>query len=131
MRKVILLASVTLGLGCVATQATLLNPSPVKRAAVPADQVRIYRTPAQVVGRYEEVALLHAQGETEWTNEKTMIASMRRKAGQVGANGLILDSIREPGAVERIAGAVLKTGSTRRGQAVAIFVFPDSTARSP
>jgi hypothetical protein len=131
MKRLAMLAALATMVACVSTQATLLNPSPVKRAPVPADQVRIYRTPDQVVGRYEEIALLHAQGETEWTNEKTMLESMRRKAGKVGANGLILDSIREAGAVEQIAGAVLKTGSTRRGRAVAIFVFPDSTAGNP
>lgn len=129
--KMLMLVVFATTVACVSTQATILNPSPVKRPPVAADQVRVYRTPEQVAGRYEEVALLHAQGETDWTNERGMIESMRKKAGKVGANGLILDSIREPRAVERIAGAVLKTGSTRRGRAVAIFVFPDSAPQKP
>ncbi len=131
MKRLALLAAFAMTTGCISTNATILNPSPIKRAPIPADQVRIYRTPAQVTGRYEEVALLHARGETNWTDELDMLESMRKKAGKVGANGMILDVIREAGAVERIAATVLQTGTLRRGRAVAIFVFPDSTAAKP
>lgn len=131
MKRLALLAAFVMTTGCISTNATILNPSPVKRAAIPADQVRIYRTAAQVTGRYEEVALLHARGETNWTNERDMLESMRKKAGKVGANGVILETIREAGAVERIAATVLQTGTLRRGSAIAIFVSPDSSAAKP
>lgn len=131
MRTLVLLAVAAMTVACVRTNATILNPSPVTRAAVPANQVRIYRTATQVPGRYEEIALLHSAGETGWTDERKMMESMRKKAGEVGANGVILDAIIEPGALEKIAGAVLGVGSERKGRAVAIFVFPDSTTKAP
>ena len=131
MKRLVLFAAVVGLAGCVSTQLTMLDLTAPKRPAVHPDSVRIYRTPDRVKGRYEEIALLHATGETDWTSERTMLESMRRKAGRAGANGVILDSIKEPGTAERIAGAILKTGTVRKGRAVAIFVFPDSAARTP
>jgi hypothetical protein len=52
---------------------------------------------------------------------------MREKAGKLGANAIILDTIVEPGALAKVAGAVLQTGTSRTGRAIAIFLFPDSS----
>lgn len=130
MRRIALLTLAAVA-ACVQTNATMLNPSPVKRPAVSADQVRIFRTADQVKGRYEEVALLNATGESNWTNEQTMMESMRKKAGQIGANAVILDAISEAGAGAKVAAAVFGTSTQRKGRAVAIFVFPDSTGKTP
>ena len=125
-------AMMVLSLGaCVATNVTMLNPTPVARPAVPPEQVRIYRTADQVVGKYEEIALLNATGESNWTNEKAMLESMRKKAGEVGANGVILDAVVEASSGAKVAAAVFGVGSQRKGRAVAIFVFPDSAKTSP
>jgi hypothetical protein len=116
---------------CVSTNATLLNPSPVARPPVPAEKVRIYRTAAQVTAKYEELALLNATGESNWTNESGMLESMRNKAGKLGANGIILDAINEAGAGAKVAAAIFGTGTQRKGRAVAIYVFPDSAVKTP
>lgn len=130
MRRLFLLASVAVATACVSTNATLLNPTPVARPVVAPEQVRIYRTAEQVTGRYEEIALLNSTGESNWTNEQAMMESMRKKAGQLGANGVILDAINEAGAGAKVAAAVFGTGTQRKGRAVAIWVFPDS-AKTP
>jgi hypothetical protein len=127
---VLLVACSVLG-ACVSTNATLLNPTPVARPAVPPDQVRIYRTAEQVTGKYEEIALLNSTGESNWTNEQAMLESMRKKAGQLGANGVILDAVVEASAGAKVAAAVFGVGSQRKGRSIAIFVFPDSTASAP
>ena len=116
---------------CVQTNATLLNPSPVLRPKVPPDQVRIYRTADQVQGKYEEIALLNATGESNWTNESGMLESMRRKAGDLGANGIILDAINEASAGAKVAGAIFGTGTQRKGRSIAILVFTDTTRKQP
>ena len=131
MRKLLLLTLVAVVGACVSTNATMLNPSPVARPPVPPDQVRIYRTAAQVPGKYEEVALLNSTGESNWTNEQAMFESMRKKAGEVGANAVILDAVTEAGAGAKVAAAVFGVGTQRKGKAVAIFIFPDSTAKTP
>lgn len=127
-RMLIALCALT---ACVSTNATMLNPSPVGRAAVAPDQVRIYRTAEQVVGKYEEIALLNSTGESDFTNEQAMMESMRKKAGELGANGIILSAITEAGAGAKVAAAIFGTGTERKGRAIAIFVFPDSTAKTP
>lgn len=111
---------------CVQTNAIILNPSPVSRPRVAPSEVRIYRTLDQVKGRFEEVALLNSVGESNWTNESGMLESMRRKAGEIGANALVLEAINEAGAGAKVAAAVFGTGTQRKGKSIAIFVFPDS-----
>lgn len=130
MRARLLLAALLLPLAaCVQTNATLLNPSPVARATVDPATVRIYRTADQIGHRFEELAILNSTGESSWTNEHNMLESMRRKAGALGANAIILDDIREASAGAKVAGAFLGTGSERKGRSVAVFVFyPDSAA---
>ena len=120
---------VALVVACVQTNAVRLGNAPV-REPVPEDQVIVYRTADQVPRRYEEVALLNARGEASWTNEEKMFASMRKKAGEMGANAIILDAINEPGAATKVAGAVLGTGTERKGKAIAIYVFPADSVKN-
>jgi hypothetical protein len=53
---------------------------------------------------------------------------MRDKAADVGANGIILNKIDEPSALTKVIGQVAKTGSQRKGAALAIYVPSDSTS---
>jgi hypothetical protein len=121
------LAVVTLSLiftvSCVSVNATRIGTAPV-RPPIPAEQVVIYRTADQVPSKYEEIALLNAKGESSWTTESGMYEAMKKKAGQLGANAIILDAVSEPSAGAKIAGAFLGTGAERKGKAIAIFIFP-------
>ena len=128
MKRVLSIAALgLLMLGCVRTNATMLGSASAQRAALAPESVKIYRTAAQVPGKYEEVALLNATGESRWTDESNMMNSMRKKAASLGANAVILDAISEPSAGAKVAGAFLGTGSQRKGRAIAVYVFPDST----
>lgn len=109
---------------CVRTNAVQLGVTSQAHPAVAADQVRIYRTAEQVPGKYEEVALLNSTGATGWTDEAKMFRSMQKKAGEMGANGLILDPISEPSAGAKVAGMFLGTGTARKGKAIGIYVMP-------
>lgn len=127
--KALAVAVAALLTACVSTQATRLGTSAV-RAPVAPDSVAIYRSAAQVPGCYEEVALLTSSGDYQMTNEAKMFDSMRKKAGEVGANGVILGAVSEPGTGAKVAQAFLGTAANRRGKAVAIYVFPAGSARS-
>lgn len=118
----VLLACLIILGACVSVNAVRLGPSG-SRPPVPAEDVVIYRTADQVPGEYEEIALLNAEGSSTWTNEANMIEAMRKKAGKMGANGIILDAISEPGAGAKVAGAIFGVSVERKGKAVAIFVF--------
>ncbi|GAC1655832.1 MAG: hypothetical protein NVS4B3_20880 [Gemmatimonadaceae bacterium] len=124
--SVLLLGLAVVG-ACIKTNAIPLGPART-RAAVPMDKVVVYRTAAQVPGKYEEVALLNSASESRWNNEEKMLNSMREKAGELGANAVILDAIDEPSAVAKVAADVFHTGAERKGKAIAIFVLPDSSA---
>jgi hypothetical protein len=115
----------TMIVGCVSTNATVLDPS-LTLARICPDAVRIYTTPAKVPSSYREVALLHSKGESGWSNEEQMMESMRKKAAELGANGIILDNIDEPSALTKVIGTVAKTGTQRKGKALAIFIPADS-----
>jgi hypothetical protein len=108
---------------CVSTNAVRLGTTP-QRPSIPADQVAVYRTADQVPGKYEEIALLNSTGSSGWTTEAGMFNSMKKKAGSLGANAIILDAVSEPSAGAKIAAAFLGTSAERKGKAIAIFIFP-------
>lgn len=116
-----LMAVAVLLAGCVSVRATTLGAGAV-REPVAADAVVVYRKADQVEGRYEEVALLDAVGESITTGDARMYEEMRKKAGALGANGIVLDSFSEPALASRVARVLLGTPALRRGKAVAIVV---------
>jgi hypothetical protein len=114
--------------GCVSTNAAVLDTS-VRLARLCPQAVTVYTTPDRVGKSYREVALLNSKGETGWTSEAGMIKSQRQKAAEHGANGIILGGINEPNSGTKIIGALLGTGTERKGKALAIFV-PDDSVKS-
>ena len=120
-----LLAALT---GCVTTNATRLGTG-TTLAPVPVESVAIYRTASQVPGKYQEVALLNAKGESSWTDEAAMFRSMRKKAAELGANAIILDAVSEPSAGAKVASAIFGTGAERKGRAIAVLILPAEPAQ--
>lgn len=126
MKRTALLLTIVLA-GCTKTNAAVLDPTQ-KFAKTCPNAVQIFMTPEKVTSQYQEVALLNSQGSTLWTKEAGMLKSMRKKAAAVGANGIILSGIDEPGAMSKVMGAFLGTGTNRKGKSLAIFI-PTDTAR--
>ena len=118
--------SVFLLSACVSTNASLIDPS-VHLARTCPEAIKLYTTPDRVGQPYREVAILNAKGESNWSDEEDMIESMREKAAEVGANGIVLSGIDEPSALTKVIGQVAKTGSQRKGKALAIYVPSDAT----
>lgn len=128
MRKqMLLVGTLCLVAACTRTNAALMDNS-IRLAATCPDGVKVYSTPTAVGAEYQEVALLNSSGNTGFTSEAGMMKSMRQKAAEVGATGIIMGAINEPGAGAKVAGAFLGTGTERKGKSVAIFVATD-TAR--
>lgn len=119
------LGYIALFIACVTTQAVRLGSGPI-RPPVPWDKVIVYRTADQVPGDYEEVALISASGDSIYTSEEEMYKAMRKKAGELGANAIILDAMSEPSAATKVISyALLGVGGERRGKALAIYVYPE------
>lgn len=110
--------------GCVTTNASVLGTASASRPVVLPANVYLYRTAEQVPRRYEEIALLNSAGDSAFTDEAKMFTSMRKKAGELGANGVILDAVSEPSAGAKVAGAIFGVSAQRKGKALAIYVFP-------
>ena len=127
-RRLLLVLTLLATAACVTTNATRLGGT-VARPAVPTSAVVIYRSANQVPGKYEEIALLNSKGESGLTDEAAMFKSMQKKAGELGANAIILDAVSEPSAGAKVASAVFGTGAERKGRAIAIYVFPDNGDR--
>jgi hypothetical protein len=111
---------------CVHTNATVLSTAP--RPAVDPSAVVLYTSADKVPGKYDEVALIDSKGDDIWVSEHKMLESIRKEAGKVGANGVILQGESEPGTAAQVAHALIGTGANRHGKAIAIFVYPASTA---
>jgi hypothetical protein len=114
--------------GCVHTNAAVLDPTTSYQKTC-SKAVQVYTGADRVPSAYREVALLASKGESSWTNERGMITSQRKKAAQVGANGLILGETAEPKAGTKIIGALFGTGAERKGKAIAIWI-PEDSART-
>jgi hypothetical protein len=128
MRGLYTFGLITLVLGCVHTNAAVLDPSALYQKTCP-DAVVVYTSPERVGKPYKEVALLNSKGQAGSTSEEGMVKSQRKKAAQLGANGLILTGIDEPKPGTKIIGAILGTGAERKGKAMAIYV-PDDSAKT-
>lgn len=124
-----LLAAAVLTAGCVSTNAVRLGGGPL-RPPTAEDRVVIYRTSEQVPGKYEEIALINASGESSYTNEEQMFKAMRKKAAELGANAIVLEAVNEPGAGAKVAAAIFGVGANRKGKAIAIYVFPKDQLES-
>jgi hypothetical protein len=124
MKTFVLLVSLLFLFSCVETQVVKLG-TPTVRPVVAPENVAVYRTAAQVPGRYEEVALLTATGDIDLASQQALVKAMKKKAGALGANAIILDAMSEPSEAVKIASMLLsQVSAERKGKAMAIFVFP-------
>ena len=109
--------------GCVSTRSTLLGSTHML-APVPTQSVTFYRSADQVTLPYSEVARLNSSGDWMLTNRKEMFESMRREAAKLGANGVILESVKDPNPAIKVAAAVIHVSVPRKGKALAILTTP-------
>lgn len=125
MRKSwVLVVGLVMLVGCITTRSVQLGEYQ-KRAPVPWQKVAVYRTPDSVPGRYDEIALLTAKGDSLFTGQAAMWKSLQKKAAKLGANAIILEATAEPKDAAKIASAVLLgAGPARQGKAVAIYILP-------
>jgi len=86
--------------------------------------VRIFTTEEELEDyEFVRVAIISSSGNTSWTSRTEMIESMRKKAGEMGANAILMPDIDEPSAGAKIAGAVFGTGADRRGEVIALRIL--------
>jgi len=110
--------------GCVSTNSVYLNPSGPRYNAVAPDSVVIFTHDSELdTLEYVRVAMIEATGSGEYTSQTGMYSAIRKKAGSLGCNGVLLPQINEPGAGAKVAGAIFGTGTQRKGNAIAIRIL--------
>lgn len=103
-----------------------MGTSTSNRPLVLPQDVVVYRIASQVPRKYQEIALLNSTGDSDFTDDAKMFESMKKKAGEMGANALILDAVSEPSAGAKVAAAIFGVSAQRKGKAIAIWIFPSS-----
>ena len=120
MKPVRVLAVLLLALtACVSVSKSVLQD----RSASPVPQADVYvflagdTSPASC----ERVAILHASGHQDYTNEGQMLDKLREEAGKLGANAVQLQTMEDAGTGERVVSALFGVGSDRDSDAVALW----------
>jgi hypothetical protein len=66
------------------------------------------------------VAIMHASGAQDATDEGDFLEKLREEAGEVGANTVFVQNMEDAGTAERIVGGILGTGVDRDSEALAL-----------
>jgi len=104
------------------------NPS-LTLAPTCADAVPVYSSSAAVPYDYYEVALISAEANSVYNGNGDLLKSVRNQAARVGANGVVVDSLRATHATVKILGAAVGgKDAERKARAIAIWM-PSDTAR--
>lgn len=127
LRTAILATLVLTGCMPVTTRATRLGLG-TYHPPVREQDVAVYGATDQIPGRYENVAILVSSAELRPETEKEMLSSMRRKAGELGANAILVHALdgRTRGEVAR---ALAGVNAVRKGTAIALYVQPAAGRR--
>lgn len=125
VRQMFVFLGLTILIGaCVSTKSTYLNPGLEKYDPLPPDSVRIFMDEAELDSlEYVRVALIEATGSGEFTSQTEMYDAIRKRAGKLGCNGVLMPQIKEPGAGAKVAAAIFGTDTERRGSAIAIRII--------
>ena len=117
-RSAILVASLLAMVGCISTNAVKLTDS--SYTPVNPEQVRVFTTEDDVLVPFEKIAIITAEGDS---SEKTaLIGKMKKKAAELGANGLILGEFKEATTGQKVAKAFLLTSANNKYEATAIHM---------
>lgn len=106
--------------GCVNTNVTMLSNK--QYSPITPEEVTIYLDFDDIQGEFEKVAIISVSGDADWTSVSQMFKAARKRAAKIGANGILYSRFDEPGTLAQVAATIVGTGTTRRGEMVAIFV---------
>lgn len=110
---------------CAFASAVVMNPG-VKLPSICPDGVALFTAFDKIATDYQEIALLGASGVWDNVTNTMLYKAQRKKAASLGANGLIVGSIREPTESEKVSGLLSGTARERLSSATAIYIPADS-----
>ncbi len=111
---------------CLSTKVIPLGTYRYQYMPVPTDSVQVFLAEADIKVPFEKIALIKVSGEESWADEPKMIKACRKKAGEIGANGIILGPIEDASTAAVIAKELLGTPAKRKGEVVAVRLHPSA-----
>ena len=117
-------------IGACAARAHVVARNPaLTLAPTCSDAVAAYGSREKVPYDYYEVALITGEGNSVYTGNGDVLKSVRKQAASLGANGVVIDSLRASHATVKVLGAAVGgNDAERKASAVAIWM-PSDTAR--
>ena len=107
-----------LGTGCTSVSHTVLMPN---LTPVLPEEVQIF-LPGDSIPPHDRVAILAGKGSDNWSDQSELLQHLRRRAGELGANGVIVGEVEESSSGEKIVGYLTGFGSNRNQEAIAILL---------
>lgn len=125
--SLLIIPTVLLSAACATRTTTQATPAARAFAPVCDEGVAVYDDFASVPYDYREVAFISAEQNPVYTDKDQMVAMMRKRAGEQGGNGVVINSIQTDKATVKLIGEAIGTSSAdRKGKAVAIYMPADS-----
>lgn len=103
--------------GCVSTNAAKLTNE--KFPSVKPDQVQVFLKEEDVKQPFQKIAILEAKGNYN-IDKAAFIKSLQKRAGKLGANGIILGNYTEATTGAKVSSALLGTSANDKREAIAI-----------
>ena len=116
----ILMGCVFFVMSCVSTSVTRMSIN--KYPATDPESIVVYLDEKDIPGEYEKIALLHTKGNYQWTNESDMMKDAKKKAAKLGATGILLEEIKEPGGTSKVLNSVFGMSADRKSEIIAIRI---------
>ena len=120
----ILPVALAFGVAACGVRTTTTDVSPgVARAATCVNAVEVYDGRSDVPANYYELAWINAEGNSVWTTDNQMRETMRKRAAEVGANGLISNPVQQnKSGVSVLGEAVGANTATAKASGLAIWM---------
>jgi len=128
IEKCAVIVALVAGACGVRTVTTDIN-SRVTRSSTCDEAVLVYANREQVPYDYYELAFITAEANSVYTSNGQIQSQIRKKAAEVGANGVIANPVQESKASVKVLGEALGAQSaTKKATALAVYM-PDDSAR--
>ncbi len=114
----LLLATASLS-ACVTTHAIQLG-TPGRYPPVDASQVQVFLKEEDITVKFDKVAAIEAEGDYQYADLEKMVKALKKKAGKLGANAIILGEFKDPSTAGKVTNALIGVGGERKGKVVAV-----------
>jgi len=122
--QTMLLITALAGTAACGVKSTTTDVSPnISRSATCENAIALFDGRADVTSNYQELAWIEVEGNSVWTTDAQMRDKMKKRAAEVGANGLIANPVQQNKVGVNVIGeAIGAHTATARASGLAIWM---------